>query len=307
MSGTGRVEEAFAIEVIVHAAADNTVVQLSERLVRRLYDTAAGTRWPVSAAAFADALSASVAKAFAGTSPKPDAVERYLASLHLTDLALACACLEGVDAAWEHLMREHRPALYRAADAIDPTGRARELADGLWADLFGGLLRYFHGRSSLATWLRAVLAQRHVDAVRASRRFEPLADMAGLAAAPVAPAANTEYELVRRALETAVAQLDARDRLRLACYHAQQLTLAQTGRVLREHEATVSRRLAQTRRTLRRSIERSLHDAGLSPAETQSCLEAVLNDPGPLDIAAILAQAGERKVHALDRSKRGSV
>src|SRR5207245_1362809 len=38
------------------------------------------------------------------------------------------------------------------------------------------LFRYFHGRSSLKTWLRAVLAQRHIDSIRAGRRFEELAD-----------------------------------------------------------------------------------------------------------------------------------
>ena len=43
---------------------------------------------------------------------------------------------------------------------------AEELADSLFAELYGlsaekrgSLLRYFHGRSSLKTWLRAVLAQ----------------------------------------------------------------------------------------------------------------------------------------------------
>ena len=46
-----------------------------------------------------------------------------------------------------------RPVLYRAADAIDATGNARELADSLYADLYGlaekggkrqSLFRYFH-------------------------------------------------------------------------------------------------------------------------------------------------------------------
>ena len=82
-------------------------------------------------------------------------------------------------------MLEYRPVLYRSADAIDPGGGARELADSIYADLFGlqerdgerrSLFRYFHGRSSLATWLRAVLAQRQVDRVRATRRLTPLED-----------------------------------------------------------------------------------------------------------------------------------
>src|SRR6185436_428372 len=79
----------------------------------------------------------------------------------------------------------YRPVLYRAAAAMDPSGGARDLADALYAELFGlterdGVRRshfeYFHGRSSLATWLRAVLAQRSVDRARAARRLAPLPD-----------------------------------------------------------------------------------------------------------------------------------
>ena len=65
------------------------------------------------------------------------------------------------------------------------TQGAREIADSLYAELYGiknsagerqSLFRYFQGRSSLATWLRAVLAQRYVDRLRVQRRLEPLPD-----------------------------------------------------------------------------------------------------------------------------------
>ena len=288
------------------------MIRVPAPVVQRLYASADAARWSLPVEAFADALAASAAKAFAGRTPDEREVERYVGSLHLTDLAVATACVHGVDAAWEHLIREYRPALYRAADAIDATGRARELADALWADLFGTLFRYFHGRSSLATWLRAVLAQRHIDAIRASRRLEALPDeeqMARAAAPAPEPGVSHCQALVQRALEAAVAGLEPRDRLRLACYHAQQLTLAETGRVLREHEATVSRHLARTRRTLRQSIEQWLeHTVGLPAAEVQRCLQAAVDDPGPLDLGAILAEhADDRKIRAFDRSKRGVV
>src|SRR5471032_2333407 len=112
---------------------------------------------------FADALDASAERGCADRDSR--ALERCLSALHLEDLALACACAAGDEGAWEHFVLEHRPLLYRAADAIDPGGGARELADSLYADLFGlrdregerqSLFRYFHGRSRLSTWLRAV-------------------------------------------------------------------------------------------------------------------------------------------------------
>src|SRR4029453_13092988 len=91
------------------------------------------------------------------------------------------------------LVAEYRPLLYRSADALDARGGARELADSLYADLYGiaakdgsrrSLFRYFHGRSSLATWLRSVLAQRYVDSMRSRRRLDALSEEAAPLAAP---------------------------------------------------------------------------------------------------------------------------
>src|SRR5471032_2345953 len=199
---------------------------------------------------------------------------------HEDDLELARQCAAGSDAAWERFVRDYRTVLYRAADALEPGGGARDLADALYADLYGlrerdgerqSLFRYFLGRSSLATWLRAVLAQRYVDRVRARRRLEPLPDedheVQGAGPRPGGPPnpdRARHFALLQEALGGAVARLESRDRLRLGCYYAQELTLAETGRLLKEHEATVSRQLTRTRGILRDDVERQLReDAGL--------------------------------------------
>jgi hypothetical protein len=72
------------------------------KLVERLYRQANAERWRVPADRFARALESSAGRAFAGRSGNPDAreLERYLASLHLEDLALACACAAGDEQAW---------------------------------------------------------------------------------------------------------------------------------------------------------------------------------------------------------------
>jgi RNA polymerase sigma-70 factor, ECF subfamily len=246
-------------------------------LGERLYRKAGAERWRLPQSAFVDALEASCAKAFAADATPRD-LARYLSSLHLDDLALACACALGDAEAWDHFVIEMRPALYRAADALDRSGAAREIADSLYADLYGvdqrggtrqSLLRYFHGRSSLATWLRAVLAQRYVDRVRVERRTEPLPDDLPVSASPGAadPECFRFVEMLRAALERAIAQLEPRDRLRLGCYYAQQLTLAQTGKLLKEHEATTSRQLARTRQALRDTVEQDLRSQGLNDVQ----------------------------------------
>src|SRR5262249_16332382 len=208
--------------------------------------------------------------------------------------------------------------LYRAADALEPRGGARDLADSLYADLYGlrdrdgerqSLFRYFHGRSSLATWLRAVLAQRLVDRARTARRLEPLpeeesGDALTAEALTMEPDRVRYLALVRRTLAVAIANLSARDRLRLGCYYAQELTLAQTGRLLGEHEATASRQLARTRTTMREDVERQLRaDHGLSDAEVAQCLASVTEDAGPLDLQQMLDAGSARKESSAERSR----
>jgi len=280
-------------------------------LAARLHARAGAERWALPVESFARALERSAAKCPAGADQG-----RYLEGLHLEDLALAAACEQGLDAAWEHFVREYRPALYRAAQAIVRSDGARELADSLYAELFGvrdrgetrlSLFRYFHGRSTLATWLRSVLAQRHVDRVRASRRFDPLPeeDEPGTLAAPASPRDPVERpcaELVRAALATAIAGLAPRDRLRVGWYYAQQMTLAEIGRGLKEHEATVSRHLNRTRKALRAGIEQALAAAGLSTAAMDECFASTMADPGMMDLDDMLRPDDGRKNPALNRS-----
>jgi RNA polymerase sigma-70 factor (ECF subfamily) len=268
-------------------------------LAEHLYQRARAFRWDLSRESFSLALCRSALHA--GKTEAGD-LNRYLKSLHLEDLALACACAEGREAAWDHFVAEYRPVLYRAADSLEPGGGARDVADSLYADLFGlkerdgvrqSLFSYFHGRSSLATWLRAVLSQRYVDRVRHDRRTDPLPEQEppGRAVTDGITLARraTERALVARLIALAVAQLDPKNRLRMNCYYAQDLTLAEIGRALGEHEATVSRHLSRARRRIREEVERRLGDEErMSAAEIAECFESLLEDPGPLDVGELL-------------------
>lgn len=274
---------------------------IDRSLVERLHRRAQAERWSLPIEVFAAALDASARKAMV---PAADArqLERFLESLHLDDLALACACAEGSDAAWEYFIREYRPGLYRAADAIDPSGGSRDLADSLYGELFGlnvrdgerrSHFRYFHGRSSLSTWLRAVLSQRHVDRLRSVRRQDPLPEDEAPGAIP-APAKEVDprqadyLALMRGSVTAAVAALAPRDRLRLRCYYAQDLTLAQIGRMLNESEATASRQLSRARREIRGAVEKDLRAQHMSDAEIANCFAVVISDSAYLDMAQIM-------------------
>jgi RNA polymerase sigma-70 factor (ECF subfamily) len=276
----------------------------------RLYDRTPAAQWGLAREAFASALERSVRHAFADRDPSASDVEQYLDKLHVEDLALAAACASGADAAWDHFVREHRPSLYRAAGAIDRNGGGRELADSLYAELFGlrerdgarqSLFRYFHGRSSLGSWVRAVLAQRHVDGLRASRRLAPLPDDDGPGALPAAPnvpnAGVSAYHVaMHAALALAIAALAPRDRLRLASYYAQNMKLAAIGRMLGEHEASVSRHLTRTRSALRAAVEAHLRSvAGYDESAVSECFRTVAGDSGVIDLDVLLGPGGSRQ------------
>lgn len=271
-------------------------IETARHLLERASDV---KEWGLTAELFRATLERSVAHRFQASSEAPDAkaVESYLGSLHAADLALACACAAGNPGAWDHFVAHFRPELYRAARAI--AGRsgggesaARELADSLYAELFGlresegqrkSLFDYYHGRSKLSTWLHAILAQRHVDEIRRTRktdsldgpaedgesRFEPVAANAG-------PDPEREHYLamLQAALTGALEALAPRDRLRMAYYYAEELTLAEIGKLMREHESTVSRQLERTRKDVRRAVEAALREEKkLNEAQLKLCFE----------------------------------
>jgi RNA polymerase sigma-70 factor (ECF subfamily) len=301
---------------------------LTERLHRRALASRAILDGRLSIDAFADALYRSAARRFEGETPSPSATARYLESLHVDDLALAQLCAHGDEDAWELFIKEFRPVLYSSARAMTrDAASARELADSIYADLYGlasssrqspdagaerrSLLAYFHGRSRLSTWLRSVLAQRHVDTIRGQRRGPQRGSRAGVdrrlerldagdrdeapASPPLADAAvepdpdRPRYvALMQDALGSAFRGLEPQDRLRLCCYYVQGMTLAELGRLLGEHEATVSRKLDRIRRGLRAQLERSLAgEHRLTPAEIRLCYQYALEDPS-FDLAAAL-------------------
>jgi RNA polymerase sigma-70 factor (ECF subfamily) len=237
------------------------------------------------------------------------AIQAYLDSLHAADLALACACSEGNPAAWDFFMARFRPELYRAGRAIAGEAAGRELADSLYAELYGlreaagqrkSLFDYFLGRSKLMTWLHAILAQRHVDGIRRARRTEPLEEgeagepssnnsAATAAVGSPDPERNRFLAILQVVLTAALDALAPRDRLRLAYYYVEGLTLAEIGRLLGEHEATVSRKLERTRRGIRKHVEGALRqEKKLSAAQLQLCYEYA-REEWPFDLTRALS------------------
>ncbi|HZC21866.1 MAG TPA: sigma-70 family RNA polymerase sigma factor, partial [Candidatus Binatia bacterium] len=191
----------------------------------------------------------------------------FFLSLRVDELALARACAAGSNSAWEIFLTRHRERLYLSALRIArEDSAARELADALYADLYGtntrdgqrvSKLASYTGRGSLEGWLRTVLAQEYVNRYRRTKRLVSLDEESEEGVQfqapepePVPPPDNRLAE----ATDEALTSLPAEDRMVLSAYYLDERTLADIARMLGVHESTISRKLDKLTKALRKQI-----------------------------------------------------
>jgi RNA polymerase sigma-70 factor (ECF subfamily) len=273
-------------------APDNP--RLPEMLGEELWQVAGSELVEVSRTEFAEALETIGARDNYGLDPEKQANEvqreTFWRGLHLEELALARGCALGRESAWRRFLAQYREQLSRAA--IEMTGSAalgEELVSAIYSELFGlteregrrwsPLLRY-SGRGSLMGWLRAVLAQRRVDQYRKIGRETELGE--------IEPAAVVSEQIepeqlgdLRVALKMTLSEASSEERFLLSAYYLDQHTLHEMSRVLRVHEATISRKLKRATERLRKQLLRTLKARGLSRRAAE---EALGTDPRDVDI-----------------------
>jgi RNA polymerase sigma-70 factor (ECF subfamily) len=188
--------------------------------------------------------------------------------LSLDDLYLATACSQGDERAWEELTGRHGGFMRAFALRFLREPDASDLADQVIADLWQRrkIARY-QGRSTLRTWLGAVVAHAALNAGKSSRRTESLEDETCAGEPPAAsaePGTNQAETLLARLVAEAIEGLPAGEKLLLRLYYEQGLTLDQMAVALRASKAALSRRLARIRAGLRQAVESLARRAGAS-------------------------------------------
>ena len=284
----------------------------AQRLLARASDNRSITR-----ELLAPRISASVEKYLLRDDPQlPEAeIAKFIDELQADDLCLIIACERGDENAWNDLVERFTTTVRSAArSASSNEDAAEDLAQSIWAELYGlrtrkdgapaSKLAYYSGRGSLAGWLRAVVGQLAVDTFRKQSRLvqtEEDADLDRLAMdasggdgqAMLAVIPNPEESMSNRfaqadmqqALNRAVQELAAEDRLLVKLYYFDNLRLREAGVVLGVHEATASRRLTRIQTDLRKRVSRILIDErGWTAAETEKSFAEVAQH---LDIAQI--------------------
>lgn len=251
-----------------------------------LYEKSGGERYGLTLQAFGVVLE-QVAVKYVPQATQQQKLE-FWRDLKLEELALARACAAGHDAAWQAFLTRFREKLYDIARGITKEdSSARDLADSLYADLYGtserdgcrvSRLNFYMGRGSLEGWLRTVLAQEFVNRYRKTKRLVSLEEQAedGVqfsAAAPAGPTSPLDSRL-GAALDEALGQLADEDRLVLASYYLDDRTLTEIGRVVGVHESTISRRLEKLLKTLRKQVLAGLVSRGMNRGQAEEALEA---------------------------------
>jgi RNA polymerase sigma-70 factor (ECF subfamily) len=213
--------------------------------------------------------------------------QQFWSELRLEELALARACAAGHDRAWQVFLTRYREKLYDIARGITKEdSRARDLADSIYADLYGtserdgcrvSRLNFYMGRGSLEGWLRTVLAQEFVNRYRKSKRLVSLEEQTeeGVQFSSADPQPSMPIDArLGAAVDAALEQLAAEDRLVLASYYLDNRTLTEIGRLVGVHESTISRRLEKLLRGLRKQVMAGLVARGMSRGQAEETLEA---------------------------------
>ena len=256
-----------------------------DSLVADLYQKSNGTGFGLTQEAFAEILGG-IARKYVDVSAR----DLFL-SLRVEELALARACAAGHEPAWEVFLTRYREKLYDIAGYIaKESSAARELADSLYADLYGTTVRgeqrvsklaSYTGRGSLEGWLRTVMAQEWVNRYRRQRRLVSLDEQSEegtqFAAADTPPMVAVDPR-IESATDEALTELSAEDRYILTSYYLDSRTLAEIARSLRVHESTISRKVDRLAKSLRKRILAGLAKQGMSRRQATEALEVDVRD-----------------------------
>ena len=276
-------------------------INIPESLAAQLHREAGADKFGLTQQAFADVLH-EVAIKYLPATASPKEVSDFLTHLHVEELALARACALGSETAWEIFLTRYREKLFSAAHSIvQGDANARELADSLYADLYGtratdgrriSKLNSFTGRGSLEGLLRAVLAQEYINRFRRQQRLVSLEEQAeaGVQFEAKTPDPTQAIDArLREATDQALGSLAAEDKFILANYYLDDRTLAEIARLVGVHESTISRKLEKITAWTRKSILSGLMKRGMSRKEAEQSMEVEVTELS-LDVRRRLMQ-----------------
>ncbi len=259
-------------------------------LIRELHTASGGQRYGLGSEDFS-AILQKIAIKYLPADCKTSDISAFYKTLRVEELALARACASGNERAWEVFLARFREKLYDIALHIaKESSAARDLADSVYADLYGMNLRdgervcklaSYTGRGSLEGWLRTVVAQEFVNRYRKQKRLisldEENEEGIQYAAAEAEPSPTVDSRL-ENAVGSVLAALDPEDRFVLSSYYLDERTLAEIARMLGVHESTISRKLDKLMKSLRKQLLAEMSRQGMSRQQAKEALKVDVRD-----------------------------
>jgi RNA polymerase sigma-70 factor (ECF subfamily) len=291
----------------------SAVQSVVNELLAELHAKSAGEELGLTRESFA-AILCEVGGKYVTVATSEGELRTFFLSLRVEELALARACAAGDNCAWELFLTRYREKLYQSALRIArEDSAARELADTLYADLYGTTTRdgrrisklaSYTGRGSLEGWLRTVLAQEYVNRYRRTRRLvsldEESEDGVQFRAPEPDPVVSADARL-ELATDEALAFLSGEERTILSAYYLDGRTLAEIARMLCVHESTISRKLDKLAKALRKRILAGLVRRGMTRRQAEEALEVDVRDL-QVDIRRKLTQESPPRTFSEKRS-----
>ena len=272
-----------------------------------------------------------------GDGPVVEDLRRFIGELQVADLYLALACARGNEHAWWDFDREFRHYIERIAHHLaSAASEAEEVTDSVYVELYGtrvvdgmrlSKFATYTGRGSLRGWLRTVVWHAVVDLHRArhdeisiddwSEKGGEAQDRPGWRAEARGGEGVLIDTITREryrkatvaALDHALSELDAHEKLLLLYYHVEGLKLREIARLVEEpvsplrrwfqrqskrranapesrvHESTVMRWLEKVYgKALQRFRTELQERGGLKSEEVAICIEMATEDLAPDDI-----------------------
>jgi RNA polymerase sigma-70 factor len=229
-----------------------------------------------------------------GPNPLQATAAAFFLRLHTNDLYLSAACAQPTEAAWDRFITLYRRLILHLSQPLFPTrDAASELAGSITGHIFlpdrSGRSRIasFDGRSSLATWLAAVVNHKAIK-----ERERKCNNMESIACAPeltddlwpdgieASLRANRYQHMVRELFAQIGKSLSEREHLVLRLHYDEGLSGADIAGILGIHPSTVARDLQRINIKLRGEIISLLGSKHhLSRPEIEECITDMLENP----------------------------
>jgi RNA polymerase sigma-70 factor (ECF subfamily) len=268
-------------------------------------------KWDLSADDLTERIALAAEKYLQAKAYSKSDLMNLVEQLYADDLCLVIACEKGNEDAWQYLIDNYTSVIKRAASAASDESRGGEIAELVWAELYGlrldkegktkGKLAYYTGKGPLGGWLRAVAAQLAVDDYRKNFRnvqiaedgdnaFEQEAKQGFTVRASSLESGNENHadlvedieiaQKILNELRSAISKLSAEDRLLIKLYFLDGANLKEIGKTFGFHEATASRRLSRLLDELKGMVKKSLKSQqGWSESEVESGIEKASQIP----------------------------